>query len=138
MSTDLNLEAARAKWPGDAATLPSGFQAVYQTWMTLRVQEMKSTPGAPAVGDRRINKSDRAREMTLARTPFPAGTPSPPILLTIAQIDAFGADGTPDPAPGSGGGGGGEFSELRRLVQDQQIPIEKLLRHQRTRSVRKL
>jgi hypothetical protein len=49
MSTNLNIDVARAKWPGDAATLPSGFQAVYQTWMTLRVQEMKSTPGAPAV-----------------------------------------------------------------------------------------
>jgi len=130
MSTDLSLEAARAKWPGNAATLPSGFQAVYQTWMTLRVQEMKSTPGAPAVGERRINKSERAREMTLARTPFPAGTPSPPVLLTTAQIDAFGAGGTPDPAPVSGGGGGGELSELRRLVQDQQISIEKLLRQQ--------
>jgi len=124
-----NIDAARAKWPSDVASLPASFQAVFQTWMGLRVLEISSTPGAPPAPARGISypKSMRARDCTLARTPFPVGTPNTPALLTEAQILTFGGNGSSDD---SGGDGGGELAELKRLVQDQQISIQRLLRQQ--------
>ena len=123
-----NIDAARAKWPSDVASLPASFQAVFQTWMGLRVVEISSTPGAPpAPTQGSYTKSMRARECTLARTPFPVGTPNTPALLTEAQILAFGGTGSHGD---SGGDGGGELAELKRLVQDQQISIQRLLRQQ--------
>jgi hypothetical protein len=123
-----NLDAARAKWPGDVASLPASFQAVFQTWMGLRVHEMQSTPGAPPAPARgTYPKAMRARDCTLSRTPFPVGTPDPPALLTEAQIISFGGNGS---SGDSGSDGGGELAELQRLVQDQQISIQRLLRQQ--------
>ena len=69
----------------------------------------------------------RARECALARTPFPVGTPNTPALLTEAQIISFGGNGS---SGDSEGDGGGELAELKRLVQDQQISIQRLLRQQ--------
>ena len=112
-----NIDAARAKWPGDVASLPASFQAVFQTWMGLRVVEISSTPGAPPPPTRgSYTKSMRARDCTLARAPFPVGTPNTPALLTEAQIISFGGNGSSED---SGGDGGGELAELKRLVQDQ-------------------
>lgn len=124
-----NLNAARAKWPTDVASLPASFQAVFQTWLGLRVIEMSSTPGAPPPPARGTSypKAARARDCTLARTPFPAGTVNKPRLLTEAEIITFGGNGSSDD---SSDDGGGELAELKRLVQDQQISISRLLRQQ--------
>jgi len=132
-----NFDAARAKWPNDVANLPAEFQAVYQTRMGLRVNEMAAVASAlqhpiPAIQGGRYIKTCRARDLTLIQAPLPAGTPNAPAVLTAEQIERFGlavpAEGprAPNPTPA----GGGEIAELRKLVQDQQIAITKLLRQQ--------
>ena len=65
-----NFDAARAKWPNDVANLPAEFQAVYQTWMGLRVNEMAAVAAAlqdpiPAIQGGRHIKTCRARDLTL-------------------------------------------------------------------------
>ena len=130
-----NFDAARARWPDDVSLLPADFQAVYQTWMGLRVPDMVLAAGNSPVaitptGGRPL-KTGRARDLTLSRTPWPAGTPNPPAILTEASIVTFGDNGPSDNSDaGSQGGQDGEVAELRKLVQNQQIAIDKLLLQQ--------
>jgi uncharacterized membrane protein YgcG len=133
-----NFDAARAKWPSDVAGLPPHVQAVYQTWLGEMVPSLRNAAAASpvpitphAADGNRYNKPMRARDLTLARTPWPAGIDSPPAVLTEAQVITFGGNGSSDgdqnPNPNDSAG---EIAELKQMLRDQQISIAKLVRQQ--------
>lgn len=129
------FDEARDKWPRSVNELTPRVQAVYQAWLCLRVPDLDTARGGspvaivPPSGGRYV-KPDRARDLTLARAPFPVGTPAPPAVLTEAEVLAIGIT---DSASGGGSddeGSSSEITELRDLVQNQQIAINKLLLQQ--------
>ena len=140
-----SFEKAVGRWPtGDEASLPPEFLAVYQTWLGFVVPTLRaSLADSPVVvtTPARQNKPERARDLTLSRTPFPAGTPGPPAVLFLQQIIDFGEEDGPGGSDSSSHqedeGGEGEIEALKATVRklvgankSQQIAIEKLMLQQ--------
>ena len=142
----LTMTQLQDRWPAaNLESLPPDVQAIYQTWMGLRVlvlQAAHNSPSSPVPVppySRRPRKEIRARDLTLCRAPFPAGTPGAPAVLSRERVEELG-ELWGSGSSSSGGGGADaappprsdkdEIADLRNIVKDQQIAIQKLLRQQ--------
>ena len=133
------FERARDKWPDDLTALPPHFQAVYQTWLPLRLQTLEeTTAGATPVPSRtpgRYYKKHHARDLTLLGTPFPSTISNPPAVLNDAQLEDFVRhrnDETPI-VPQVSPPAQQEFDKLRRDLASTQLALDQLLRQQDAR-----
>ena len=116
------LEEARLKWPASVSELTPRVQAVYPAWLSLCVPELTTAiSGSPVAivspGSGRYRKPERARDLTLARAPFPAGTASAPAVLTEAEVQAIGAVADSDDEAESEGSSS-EIADLHATVRN--------------------
>ena len=130
------FDRARDRWPDDLTNLPPHVQAVYQTWLPLRLQALEAASSGltPSRTPGRYFKRHHARDLTLLRTPFPATVTNPPALLTDQQLADFAGEVTPPSSSASGDPPAQQ--ELERLRQDlasTQLALEQLLRQQDAR-----
>ena len=91
--TQQQLDEAAGHWPDDGLFSPAHVQDDFPAWRTLRVREVITASSAspiPLTPTWMMRKDDRCRLLTLTRTPFTPGTPSPPPVLTVQQVLEFG------------------------------------------------
>ena len=130
MTTNFNLDEARARWPALASDLPADAQAAFASWSSATTNEIKNALESTAIWDRpegSYRKPDKVRDLVLMRTPFPSrrwrgGLPTP---LSAAQVARIGreAEGDPDPPDPGGASVEDQLAEMRRITSDLKTTI---------------
>ena len=128
-----DIDSLRASWPEDVSQLPADVQQQYAAWLAesdaTRMEALRKLGDACTRPDGPYQKTHKARDLVLLRSPFPrrARNKGPP--LTQAQVAAIGSPvpepvPMPEPAPVPAQASvDQQLAELKRQMEEQSALI---------------